>query len=355
MAQILPLPNFQPLDSNGAIIPAGQVFTYAPGTTTPKTTWQDAGQTIPNANPVVLDSSGSALIYGDGAYRLQIYNANSVLIRDMISASWISTAMQPVTDGATVATAQGLFGVRTTGQCRLVLTSTTQITLNPYNGNFLTINGATQQVPSGGVTMSNAGLSASTLYYIYAFMNASTMTLEGSTTAYAVSTADGTTIKTGDTTRALVGMVFMDAATHFIDSAALRNVASWFNRIDKTMTGTFAITGTTSAAFIEASTALRVQATVWADDAISIGVIGTAHNATGGNQCALQIGRDGIATTLLSIPIAITTPTNNYDDDMSTTTSDQPTEGNHFWTIAIASPSGTGTSFSVYLSGLVRN
>jgi hypothetical protein len=67
-------------DANGAPVSGGFVHTYVPGGTTPKATWQDAAETIPNANPVPLDSAGSALIYGSGAYQLTVVDANGVAV-----------------------------------------------------------------------------------------------------------------------------------------------------------------------------------------------------------------------------------------------------------------------------------
>jgi hypothetical protein len=57
------------IDQNGAPLSQGTVTFYIPGTTTPKATWQNSGQTILNTNPVALDSSGQAVIYGSGCYR----------------------------------------------------------------------------------------------------------------------------------------------------------------------------------------------------------------------------------------------------------------------------------------------
>ncbi|MBR7551793.1 hypothetical protein KC220_24955, partial [Mycobacterium tuberculosis] len=74
------------------------------------------------------------------------------------------------------------------GQCRLSYVSGTQLKLSPYNGNNLIINGVPQQIPSAGVTLANTGLAASTKYYVYAYMNAGTMTLEAVTTAHATGT-----------------------------------------------------------------------------------------------------------------------------------------------------------------------
>lgn len=53
----------------------GKLYTYAAGTSTPKATYQDAAGNTPNTNPVVLDSSGSALIFWDGAYKVVIKDA----------------------------------------------------------------------------------------------------------------------------------------------------------------------------------------------------------------------------------------------------------------------------------------
>lgn len=48
----------------------GKLYTYAAGTSTPQVTYQDAAGTIPNTNPIALDSTGSALIYWSGSYKV---------------------------------------------------------------------------------------------------------------------------------------------------------------------------------------------------------------------------------------------------------------------------------------------
>lgn len=123
--------------------------------------------------------------------------------------------------------------VRQLGQCRLVRDSATQLKLNPHNGNLIFINGVGEQVPSAGVVVTNAGLAASTLYYVYAYMNAGVMTLEFSVTASATDTTYGHLIKTADATRSYVGNVRVDAASQFPAATvgAATNVRSWFNQI----------------------------------------------------------------------------------------------------------------------------
>ena len=86
-ASILPPGYTQYLDSNGKPLSAGKVYNYIPSTTTPKTTWQDAAETIPNANPVILDAGGRAKILGDGSYRQIVKDRNNVTIWDAVTSS----------------------------------------------------------------------------------------------------------------------------------------------------------------------------------------------------------------------------------------------------------------------------
>ena len=74
-ATLLPMPRSVFFDANGKPLAGGAIATFIPGGTTPKTTWQDAAETIPNSNPIVLDSAGSCLLYGEGAYQLAVSDA----------------------------------------------------------------------------------------------------------------------------------------------------------------------------------------------------------------------------------------------------------------------------------------
>jgi hypothetical protein len=77
-ASLMPNGKQQYFNSNGGLLAGGQVFTYAAGTTTPKATWSDAAGTIPNANPVVLDARGEALIFWSGSYKVDVKDASGV-------------------------------------------------------------------------------------------------------------------------------------------------------------------------------------------------------------------------------------------------------------------------------------
>lgn len=69
----------------GQTLPGGKVFTYAPGSSTPKATWQDPQQVSLNTNPVVLNANGQAVIYGWGAYRLLVEDSSGNTISDSLT------------------------------------------------------------------------------------------------------------------------------------------------------------------------------------------------------------------------------------------------------------------------------
>ena len=87
------------LDANGNPLNAGQVYFYVPNTSTSKNTYVDSTAVTPNANPVVLDSAGRAVIYGIGCYRQVVKNSAGVQQWDKTTcdtsvgqASWGGTA-----------------------------------------------------------------------------------------------------------------------------------------------------------------------------------------------------------------------------------------------------------------------
>lgn len=102
-ATLLPLPNFVAYDAIGEPLSGGLVYTYVPGGTTPKTTWQDAGETTPNSNPITLSATGSAAIYGSGQYQITTTDSLGNLIpaycglsQDLLSLIPSVTNLMPV-------------------------------------------------------------------------------------------------------------------------------------------------------------------------------------------------------------------------------------------------------------------
>lgn len=178
------------------------------------------------------------------------------------------------------------------GQCRLSVASATSLRLAPYNGNTIVINGVSRQIPAAGVTVTNSGVTASALRYVYAFMSGSTMALEVVATGHSTGT-DGIEIKTGDPSRSLVGMVYTNASSQFVDSVTQRHCLNWFNR--RTL-NCYLFSGSsfnfTSSVGAEISTTLRASFLSWSDEATTAAITGYAAINTG-NIANIQVSIDG--------------------------------------------------------------
>lgn len=185
--------------------------------------------------------------------------------------------------------------------CRLVFTSATQVVLAQSGGTKIMINGAAQTIPTAGVPLSNAGLSANTLYYLYAFMSGTTpaLTLEAVTTPPAVDPATGAVVKGGgspDTTRTLVGAALTTASSTFQGGCG---TLSYHNRRDlATGTGSFTlITGSGQWTLLQGSV---MYGLAWADEAVDAEFTGcggiTAQNAGVYANMRAVIGDVGLTT-----------------------------------------------------------
>ena len=240
---------------------------------------------------------------------------------------------------------------------RLAYVSATALSFKPYNGDRIKIAGTIYAIPSAGIAgLTNGGLSVSTLYYVYAYNNAGTITGEFSTTSHAVSTTAGnvgTEIKSGDNTRTLIGMVRTDNSSQFNDAAASRLVLSWFNRRDISLAGahTNGIT-TTSTSFVEATSNARVNFLTWGEEYVTGGVFGTAANSAVSNTILAQLVID-LASAVLPVNIGPWSPGASHVCTMAGSTTQAYAEGYHFFTPTMAVSAGTGTYF-VYATGLIR-
>lgn len=147
----------------------------------------------------------------------------------------------------------------------------------------MNIGGLPQIVPAAGVTAANTGLAVSTLYYVYAYMNAGAMALELSTTTHATHT-NGVEIKNGDSSRTLAGMIYTTATGQFADDYTNRYCLNWFNRRDIIGASTTTIGSTAStASFAELNSAGRVNFLSWADEGVDAAVVGSVQNSSAGN------------------------------------------------------------------------
>jgi hypothetical protein len=88
---LIPNAKQQFLDGNGNPLAGGFVYFYIPSTTTFKNTYQNAALTILNTNPIILDSAGEAIIYGNGSYRQIVTDVNGNLIWDQPTVTCATT------------------------------------------------------------------------------------------------------------------------------------------------------------------------------------------------------------------------------------------------------------------------
>jgi hypothetical protein len=113
MATYPPIPNPEPqfLDADGHPYAGGTLATYIPGTTSPKQTWSDHLGGALNTNPIILDSAGRCIMYGDGEYRLILRDALGNLVWDQYASTLVSLAMAPVIIAPTLEEARRLLGI----------------------------------------------------------------------------------------------------------------------------------------------------------------------------------------------------------------------------------------------------
>jgi hypothetical protein len=235
------------------------------------------------------------------------------------------------------------------GLCRLQVDSTSQLSLQRFQGAWLPIkaSGAWQAslIPTSGPTVSNSGLVTATLHYVYAFDSAGTLTLEVVTTAPATDADTGIRIKTGDATRTLVGMIFTDAGTPgtFADSLTKRWCFNWFQRRDLPLTNTFSAdrTKTNTSPLEEINTEIRLQSLAWADEAMILGASGSVENSGAGQASYTVLGVD--STSVSTQTSSFTSTGAGLRGPIGLHATVTLSEGSHFVTLLAAVSGGTAT------------
>ena len=93
MGSLFVYPKFHAQTAVGTPLNGGKLYTYVPGTTTPKATYVDANFGTANANPVVLDSNGDAVIYFNGYYDIVLKTSLDVEVWSLSGVNGISATV----------------------------------------------------------------------------------------------------------------------------------------------------------------------------------------------------------------------------------------------------------------------
>lgn len=115
MANLLTPPKIQFFDLNGNPLSGGLLYTYAAGTTTPLSTFTDAGGLTPNANPIILNARGEANIWlGSSLYFLTLADSSGSVIWTVDNVGGLITQTQ-LNNYVTLATLASSSGSSLTG------------------------------------------------------------------------------------------------------------------------------------------------------------------------------------------------------------------------------------------------
>lgn len=211
--------------------------------------------------PTTTYGTVSASAYAAGTTTVTVVNDSTALTSPISEVQLGADMLELIAAGKTLATTADITPVIQ----GLLSISGANVVLTPYRGNKISINGTIYTIPSTGVSLAPPGASASTTFYIYAYDNAGTLTLEYSATAYATDTTTGLAIKSADATRTLVGMARTDSGS------AWSLCRSWVN--DPGFTAQNAITSdatTSSTTYVEVGSGLRTSFLAWDGEIVNV-------------------------------------------------------------------------------------
>lgn len=79
-----------------------KLATFAAGTSAPQATWADALQVGANANPIILDARGEAVIFWSGAYKVQLQDSTGAVIWTVDNVTSIPNLIPPIDNSLTL-------------------------------------------------------------------------------------------------------------------------------------------------------------------------------------------------------------------------------------------------------------
>lgn len=173
-------------------------------------------------------------------------------------------------------------------EARLTYVSATALSFAPFKGNHIKINGSIYVIPAAGIVglantnvfvngATGQNLAANTTYYVYAFVNAGTVTADFRTDGNGHMTDttlgnEGVEVRClsgtiADSTRTLIGIIRTNASSQFVDGLKQRFVRSWTNRVSRNVRNVFsADRSTASLTFVELNAEIRCEFVLWSGE-----------------------------------------------------------------------------------------
>lgn len=217
---------------------------------------------------------------------------------DAAAASETAAAASATAADASADAAAASLASATFAQCRLDYVGTTSIQLSRHNGQLLTIDGTARTIPASGPTLAPTSLTPDTTYYIYAYWTGSAIALEASATAPTAHT-NGQQIKTGDSTRSLVGMANPVTGPNWADSASARRVLSYYNRRNRGVLSAFTTDRTTtSTTDVEVNSENRVVFLSWGEAEEQFAINASMTHSVAGEGIYAGLALDAVGSVL---------------------------------------------------------
>jgi hypothetical protein len=242
-------------------------------------------------------------------------------------------------------------------------TGSTSIAYCPYKGNVKTT--ASQGgyiIPSGCLTATltsmyvggtgSSSVAASTLYYIYLWNTSGTWVLDAETGGHATDSTTGIEIKSGDSTKTLVGMIRTDSSKKVYTGGKIsftddiNTVATWDNRVPTVTQCGFSTNriSTSSSGQTEINSENRCNFMSWGDGA-TFSSTQTGHLNNNAGSANTQIGRDATATNLISVT-AILQPNAGQAMMLVQSSAFVPPEGFHYTVMSVQVDPGDTVTYN---------
>lgn len=317
-------------------------------------------------------NAGAALPY-DGVFQAAIsgYPRGAVVMSaTTFGLWWLSTAENNVTNPDTGGAGWVSFlptGLQLAhGECVLVRSGGTQLSVLPRNANNVIVAGKQLQIPSAGLNIANTGVTingtasqnlAINSAYLVALNASGSLEYWTFATGHVTDTTAGNVgveIISGHGDKTLIGAITTDGSALFNDSPTLRNVANWFegSRRNKSVAGASPSNTTlTGSGQTQINGAWQVGVTILGPEQPTLAISGAVSIDTGGAAAQCVFGVDGSPTGIGS---TATSASANQQNPANATLASELSEGHHILSPFGATSTGTAT-FSVQIAGTVRN